>query len=265
MQQNILNFYARSNTGFLHGLGEKGTEFLFDKLDLVGDEKVLEYGCGTGSSLVKLKSRFPELDLIGIDKSELMLQKAKSRLKFCGLHNSISLSLSTQRDQVTKASLDLIYVESVLAIQEKLELAKILIFMNSRLKKGGLLAMNESIWRETTSIEEIRQINDLCKEEFGIIQCTELFPNISQTTKYLESFGFNNLYSQRLNHNDNYNIKRRKIKDLLSYWYSKSGKVKRLFNSSLRKLHQSNNSKMRNIFQEDKEYLSGTIWVLEKV
>ena len=52
---------------------------------LKGTEKVLEIGFGTGGTQVRLKSKFPKLDLFGIERSEVMLRKAKSRLRWAML------------------------------------------------------------------------------------------------------------------------------------------------------------------------------------
>ncbi len=42
---------------------------------------VLDSGCGTGISTIALARRFPESPVIGIDKSEIRLAKAESRIK----------------------------------------------------------------------------------------------------------------------------------------------------------------------------------------
>lgn len=60
---------------------------LISKLNIQGSEKIVEFGIGTGGTLVKLKSKFPAINLIGIDISDKMLEVANKRIRFCGLKN----------------------------------------------------------------------------------------------------------------------------------------------------------------------------------
>jgi len=49
-------------------------------LDLVGDERVLDAGCGTGRVTSMLLSRLPRGHVVALDASEAMLDKARQRL-----------------------------------------------------------------------------------------------------------------------------------------------------------------------------------------
>lgn len=56
MKQMILESLADNNRSFIHGLGERGTDILFQIIDFKGDDSVLEIGFGIGASMVKLKA-----------------------------------------------------------------------------------------------------------------------------------------------------------------------------------------------------------------
>jgi trans-aconitate 2-methyltransferase len=58
---------------------EWGTEVL-QRLELRGDEVVLDAGCGSGRVAAELLKRLPDGRLIAVDGSEAMIEKAKERL-----------------------------------------------------------------------------------------------------------------------------------------------------------------------------------------
>jgi trans-aconitate 2-methyltransferase len=53
---------------------------LLDRLELRGDESVLDAGCGTGSVTEELLARVPEGRVIGVDGSRSMIERARERL-----------------------------------------------------------------------------------------------------------------------------------------------------------------------------------------
>jgi trans-aconitate 2-methyltransferase len=53
---------------------------LLDRLELRGDESVLDAGCGTGSVTEELLARVPEGRVIGVDGSRSMIEGARERL-----------------------------------------------------------------------------------------------------------------------------------------------------------------------------------------
>ncbi len=53
---------------------------VLDRMDLVGDELVLDAGCGTGRDAAALLARWPGVRVIGLDGSQQMLDQARSRL-----------------------------------------------------------------------------------------------------------------------------------------------------------------------------------------
>ena len=55
-------------------------EQVLSRLELAGDETVLDAGCGTGRMIALLRDRHPELTLIGADGSPKMLERARENL-----------------------------------------------------------------------------------------------------------------------------------------------------------------------------------------
>ena len=53
---------------------------LLDRLELAGDETVLDAGCGTGGVTELLLARVPEGRVIGVDGSPSMIERARERL-----------------------------------------------------------------------------------------------------------------------------------------------------------------------------------------
>src|ERR1700704_4519342 len=53
---------------------------LLDRLDLHGDETVLDAGCGAGGVTAELVARLPDGRVIGVDGSRSMIDRARERL-----------------------------------------------------------------------------------------------------------------------------------------------------------------------------------------
>lgn len=53
---------------------------VLDRMQLAGDERVLDAGCGTGRDGAALLARWPDVRLIGIDGSAKMIEEARAKL-----------------------------------------------------------------------------------------------------------------------------------------------------------------------------------------
>jgi trans-aconitate 2-methyltransferase len=53
---------------------------VLDRLDLRGDERVLDAGCGTGRVTAALVERLPRGEVVGVDGSPAMIEQARERL-----------------------------------------------------------------------------------------------------------------------------------------------------------------------------------------
>ncbi|MBV1922558.1 MAG: class I SAM-dependent methyltransferase [Flavobacteriaceae bacterium] len=260
---SILDFNTSINSDFLHANGESGTDLLIDKLNIQGSEKIVEFGVGTGGTLIKLKSKYPTIHLTGIDASHKMLEAARKRIKFCGLKNQIELIHSNDKNTIQENSIDIVYIESVLGILNQKTLKEVLFFLNKILKDQGTLVINESIWLDSVSEKEIDFINEKCKKLFGIRQCNIEFKTIDDTIKYFHDLGFKNQSCKRIRKTDT-NIKRGKtITELRSKVFTSFGKLKLLYSLKLKNQEKKYNAEMTTIFEEEKEYLTGVIMVFK--
>ncbi len=198
MNNKILNYYGNINAAYLHACAEGGTEFLLQELDTKNNETILELGFGTGATLVKIKAKHPQINLYGLEASELMLQKAISRLKFCGLSKKIQLQKTntSQRFPYSDSFFDKIYAESVLGIQETEEIDFILTEALRTLKPNGKLIINETIWLPSIEYNEIETINKTCKNTFGIIQANAEYYTTLKWEQLFKRIGFSKTESK---------------------------------------------------------------------
>lgn len=54
---------------------------LINRIELNAPARILDIGCGPGNGTINLKKRFPMAEIIGIDSSENMLDKARNDYK----------------------------------------------------------------------------------------------------------------------------------------------------------------------------------------
>ncbi|MHA1698731.1 MAG: class I SAM-dependent methyltransferase, partial [Promethearchaeota archaeon] len=57
--------------------------------------KLIDVGCGCGNLITKIASKFPELDLAGIDLSREILEKARTRSIEAGMENRIEFKIGS--------------------------------------------------------------------------------------------------------------------------------------------------------------------------
>lgn len=189
---NILTELGKENAAYVHARGWLATKFLIDKLHCEPKENILEVGFGTGATLVSLASRHKDTNFFGVETSKVMYNKGIRRIAFCGLSGRITCHYSQQSSALpfSDASMDKIYCESVLAIQEGQGLPQMLKEMWRVLKPNGKLIFNETIWLNGTSAKMISQINESCKSRYGIIQSNSNYPTIESWQNMMNEIGF---------------------------------------------------------------------------
>lgn len=189
--------YAKRHSSFLHGYGFEATQLLLHRLQLKGNERVLEIGCGTGGSLVLLKKNYPNIQLTGLDISSLMVEKARQRLKWCSISDVEVIALEKEKDfPFENQSFDLVLLESVLGILPKNELEDLLSKVDMILKKNGRLALNETIWRPDVSVETAKAFNQKCMDKYGIQQASTFLMHKADWLRYFEENGLRASYCQ---------------------------------------------------------------------
>ncbi|MGB5529863.1 MAG: class I SAM-dependent methyltransferase [Ignavibacteriaceae bacterium] len=262
MQNEILNYFSKTHAQYIHAKGEIGTRVLIQTLNCQSNEDVLEIGFGTGTTLTQIYSNNKKTRFYGLEQSPLMYKKAKARLRFSLIGESIKLGLMEQKDRIPfpTNSFDKIFLESVLGIQEDDDLQVLLGEIGRVLKPNGILVMNETIWLNSTNMNEILYINDFCKRSFGIIQSSSDYPYLRNWIDLLA----------RLNFECESVIKLDEVKEvfksefrfpyrLLSLTFTALGKIKSNLSSSMIKERKSYSQKEKQINPGNKPLMEGII------
>jgi malonyl-CoA O-methyltransferase len=93
-----------------HEIGQR----LFERLDYLAQKprRILDLGCGTGHFLPRLKKKYNDAQVIGVDLSYGMLQQAKNKQKWWSPMGLVKANMS--RLPFADASFDLIFANQVL-------------------------------------------------------------------------------------------------------------------------------------------------------
>lgn len=114
---------------------ENAASHLPDLLQLDGDEKLLDIATGTGLASALLASHLPDGQVIGIDLSEGMLEKAQSRANKLGLNNIDFKQMDMTRMDFPENHFDVINASFGVFFVEDME--QLVQHVSSRLKPGG--------------------------------------------------------------------------------------------------------------------------------
>jgi SAM-dependent methyltransferase len=263
MQNEILGYFSKMHAQYIHARGELATNVLITNLNCRPQEKILEIGFGTGTTLVQLYSNNRQTNFFGLEQSELMFRTANSRLRFTLTGNAVKLSLVDQKNKIPFETnfFDKIFLESVLAIQEGDDLEILLSEIKRVLKPDGILLMNETIWLDSTPLDEIHRVNELCKDAFGIIQSNSDYPYLKNWKDLLTKLNFECENIIKLDEvRDNPKTDFRNPYRLLSFLFTSFGKLRYLLNYSLRKERKIYFQKMKEIIPVGKSLMGGVLF-----
>ena len=125
------HFYDCTRWAFLYGRNR-----LIEKLDIQEGERIIEIGCGTGANFRAIQNRLRNTgELIGIDCSGPMLQKAAQRAHHNGWTNVRLLDMEYGQEPVTHGRADVVLFSYSLSMIEDWQLA--LNCARSELRPGG--------------------------------------------------------------------------------------------------------------------------------
>ena len=173
MTQPYLTHLAEFGTSDLHPLGQQATVTLIKALALQPGQRVLEMGCGTGRTMVRVALSH-KVRVDGVDALPLMLRMARKRLWLAGLRPRTSLSHASGTSlPFAQQTYDRVYTESVLGFQNATNAEAMLTQIFRVLKPGGRYVANEAIWRPEVSGEVAAAIYATCVADFGICQTSE--------------------------------------------------------------------------------------------
>ena len=187
----FLDHLARRGAGSIHPLGRHGTEILIHACRFERGERVLELGCGTGETLVRIAGE-GIVQLTGLDVSSAMVDCARRRCAFCGVQEQIEIQhiLKEMEWPVRDGCLDVVFAESVMAILNAESRRHVLSEVLRVLRPGGRFLFSDSIWRQGTGRETIRKVNESCRKSFGLSQATEDWVGLEPPERELQEAGF---------------------------------------------------------------------------
>lgn len=257
---------AELGKGNIHPHGEAATGILIEALKIQNGNKILEIGCGTGETMVRILSMY-NVSVDGIDILPEMLEKAKLRLKITGLKNrgKVITGLLDNSLPFESGSYDRIYSESVLGFQTEEAVRKLVKEIYRVLKKGGLFAANDAIWKKNTSKEDIERINNSCIEDFGLSQASEQHWSLDNWNDLYTEAGFEILSNDLINNLPG----KSKSKYPLNFKVNLSGLITQYYSAvilfSLNKRRESKNfNKLLAKHADDGKYIESRIFVLRK-
>jgi SAM-dependent methyltransferase len=191
MASQMLDHLGNAHASYVHARGKLSTNKMFELLVPLEGEKVLEIGFGTGATLVQFAAR-SKASFFGYEMSPIMYQKALERIRCCRLSKRINLTLLKKKNQFPAPdnTFDRIYCESIIAIQEGNDFRDLLLEIKRVLKTGGVLLFNETIWLESISKGQAEEMNERCKQAFGIIQANHDYPHVADWKQLLREIGF---------------------------------------------------------------------------
>lgn len=226
MKKDVFQYYASVDAEFIHGGKESATNTLLQHIDIKPYDTILDFGCGSCSTLIKISSRYPHSSLTGIDRSEFMISKSrksidKKRIKNIKLIRSLDFQLPFDDN-----TFDHIIAESVLSIQNIEDLSVLFKEFYRILKPTGKMGINESIWDPSITKEEAESINGVCLHYLGINQAQSYLKGISDWIDFMECVGFKNIL--KINE-DQIPIAKRPVKG----WRNYAESIKKVINPQI--------------------------------
>ncbi len=147
-------FLAVLGKRVIHPGGRRSTEELFDLAQVQSGQKVLDVGCGVGTTAIQLARRFG-ITVTAIDISPIMLERARSNVRRTGLERDIEVE---QGDilalRFPNGTFDRVVAEAVTMFVDRQRAAKELVRV---CRPGGMVLATEFFWRRPPT-EEAREI-----------------------------------------------------------------------------------------------------------
>jgi arsenite methyltransferase len=130
-----------------HMGGLETTRELIEACQIDNESYVLDVGCGVGITACYLAREYG-CNVVGIDLSELMVERSKERAKRKNVENLVEFRVGDAQDlPFTDGVFDAVICESVVAFAEDKQ--KVIREYARVTKPGGYVGMNEVTWVET--------------------------------------------------------------------------------------------------------------------
>jgi SAM-dependent methyltransferase len=156
---DFLEHLATRGAASIHAQGRRGTTGLLRWLEVPEGSPVLDIGCGTGETLVRLASR--GAFGIGVDVSLVGLRRARDRARWCRFHRRTGYVNADVGVVLpfADATFDTVVIESVLAVLNPDERRRVLAEIRRVLRPHGRALINETVWRVGVPLSEAEHLN----------------------------------------------------------------------------------------------------------
>lgn len=131
-----------------------------NELNLEGNEKVIDFGCGVGGSAFHIAKKLEKGKLVCVDVSDTAMSIAKKKLK---RFNNVDFYIGDIRSlNLDSKSFDIIYISFVLYhIDEKMR-KEIIQYMSKLLKDNGRIVIRNFIGEHSMSPENLKEFMHQC-------------------------------------------------------------------------------------------------------
>jgi SAM-dependent methyltransferase len=187
MALKLLEYLGHRGTHSLHPGGRGATSLLLEKLPSTRG-RLLEFGCGTGHSLIA--STDQGWRVTGVDVSPIMLRQARKRLRAAGTRCGLARIAPTGALPFADAAFDSAYCESVLAILQPEQFTYALAQIRRVLVPGGVFVVNEGIWSEHTPAHAAQAFNAEMLDSAGLMTAPHQLAGFDSWALAFERAGF---------------------------------------------------------------------------
>lgn len=246
----------------IHPLGVQATALLIQELALEENQNVLEIGCGTGGTIVRILSGYP-VRILGVEQLASMVKMAQKRLRVCRLESRGAVIQSDVRTlPVSDNAFASAYAESVLGFQNEHQSRTILRSVHKALQSGGRFVLNEAVWKPNVDPQVVAAIDEACKVDFGLSQASSQPWSVDHWISAIEAAGFLVLSADKLDEESGPSNSV-PIAPVRSRLLTALFRSQRLWRSSLRRQHGRYNRFLRE-HSGDGCLIEARLFVLEK-
>lgn len=129
---------------------------LISRIEVINPKKILDVGCGSGNSTHELKKRWPNAEIIGIDNSKAMIEKARS------LYDDTKFILQDATDDLSAlGKFDIIFSNA--AIQRIPDHENLIKSLYNSLEDNGVLAIQLPLVDEVKAQQALYELEHVKK------------------------------------------------------------------------------------------------------